>query len=92
MGINSMFGQRKAGHTPPRKMADFRIWGKVEQIPPAEFFVIASAVPKDGGDGAAVLTTTASTEDLADSAKQKLMREVGALLRARGDRVVDVED
>jgi hypothetical protein len=72
-------------------MADFRIWGRIEHIGPNEFFVIGSAVPESGGEGATVLTSTAPSLDQANTEKARLMMEVGKTVQARGDRVVDVE-
>lgn len=49
-------------------MADFRVWGRVEQIGGREFFAIASAVPEALGDRAIVLTATSPS--LADANKE----------------------
>lgn len=73
-------------------MGDFHIWGRVEHIGPSEFFVIASAVPDDQASRPIVLTLTAHSLAQANNEKERLMVEVGATVRKRGDRVVDVED
>ena len=73
-------------------MADFRIWGRVEHLGPSEFFVIASAVPEDAqSERPIVLTLTAHTLQQAHAERDRLMIDAGAKVRARGDRVVDVE-
>jgi hypothetical protein len=73
-------------------MADFRIWGRVECIGRSEFFVIASAVPVRVSDvRPIVLTLTAYSLQQATSDRDRLMVSAGEKVRARGDRVVDVE-
>ena len=72
-------------------MADFRVWGRVEHVGPHDFFVIASAVPDVPGERPIVLTLSAESLERAHTEKAKLMVQAGAAVRARGDRVVDVE-
>ena len=73
-------------------MADFRIWGRIEHIGAREFFVVASAVPEVGAERPIVLTITAGSLQEANAEKSKLVTRVGEAVRARGDRVVDVEE
>jgi hypothetical protein len=74
-------------------MANFRVWGRVERVGPADFFVIASAVPERQGDERVIVLTWTSTNLFdANGARCRLMIEVGKAVRARGDTVVDVED
>lgn len=72
-------------------MASYRVLGRVKHIGPNQFFAIASGVPEVPGNRAIVLTTTSPS--LSDSNKEeaRLMVEVGVAVRARGDRVGDVE-
>jgi hypothetical protein len=73
------------------KASNYRVWGRVEHIGVRQFIAIASGVPENHSDVAIVLTSV--SPDLAEATQQRdqLMREVGAKVRARGDRVVDVE-
>jgi hypothetical protein len=73
-------------------MSDFRIWGRVESIGHSEFFVIASAVSEDPGEQCAVFTSIATSLARAHEERGRLMLRAGEAVRARGDRVVDVED
>lgn len=73
-------------------MADFRIWGRVEHIGPNQFFAIASGLPDNLGERAIVLTATAPSLADANRERERLMIEMGSIVRARGDSVVDVED
>jgi hypothetical protein len=73
-------------------MADFRIWGRVECIGRSEYFVIASAVPERAAElRPIVLTLTAHSLQQAHQDRDRLMISAGEQVRARGDRVVDVE-
>ncbi len=73
-------------------MPDFRIWARVEHIGPSEFFVVASAVRAHDFASADVLTRNAASRDAATAARDELMVEIGAAVRARGDRVVVEEE
>lgn len=73
-------------------MADFRIWGRVEHVGPHDFFVIASAVPEAATERVIVLTESALSLSDANAARDRLMMSAGEAVRARGDRVVDVEE
>jgi len=73
-------------------MADFRIWGRVEHIGPHDFFVIASAVPEVPTERVIVLTGSSTSLIDANQERQRLMVRAGEAVRARGDRVVDVEE
>lgn len=73
-------------------MADFRIWAKVEHVGVKQFLAIASAVPEVVADRPVVLTSIAPTLVEANEHKAQLMVELGDKVRARGDRVVDVEE
>ena len=72
-------------------MSDFLVWGRVEHIGVRQFLAIASGVPEDRQDVAIVLTAVAPNLAEANQHRDQLMREVGEKVRARGDRVVDVE-
>lgn len=73
-------------------MADWRVWARVEQIGARQFLAVASAVPDPPTDKAIVLTAIAPSLAEANGHKARLMVEMGARVRAGGDRVVDVED
>jgi hypothetical protein len=73
-------------------MSDFRIWGKIHQLAPSEFQVVASAIADPLADEAMVRIAAASTKEEAELAMGCLMRELGAIVVNRGDRVVDVEE
>jgi hypothetical protein len=73
-------------------MANFRIWGRTEQTGPSQFSVIASAVRDDQRERPMVLTEVAHSLHDANAAKERLMIQVGELVKARGDRVVLVGD
>ena len=74
-------------------VADFRIWGKVEHIGVKQFLAIASAVPDPPDDQRPIVLTAIVCELVeANQARDRLMKDVGNRLRARGDRVVDVEE
>jgi hypothetical protein len=73
-------------------MADFRIWGQVEHIGVKQFLAIVSAVPEDHGERPIVLTSITPNLVEANQNRDRLMIELGARVRARGDRVVDVEE
>jgi hypothetical protein len=75
-------------------MADFRVWGTIHQIAPDQFLVTVSAVPDDLAalpDGVKVETHTATSRALAVEACSDMVLRMGKLVRARGDRVIDVE-
>jgi hypothetical protein len=75
-------------------LRDFCIWGRIDQVGPSQFFIVVSAVhdPPIEYDRTVVLTGEAKSRDDAEAARNELMRELGAKVRARGDRVVDVEE
>ena len=73
-------------------MADFRIWGTITRAAPACFVVIASAVHDPPSDRADVRTGSASSYQAAEQLRDSLIRQLGAEVVARGDRVVDVEE
>ena len=56
-----------------------------------QFIAIASAVPEAPEDRAIVLTSIAPSLAEANTAKARLVVEMGARVRSNGDRVVDVE-
>jgi uncharacterized protein YodC (DUF2158 family) len=74
-------------------MADFRIWGKVEQFGPEAFFVVVSAVPDPPVAGAGRFMVDTGVVDLSDQAtrdgSKRLvqeswpMRVMHALVRSR---------
>jgi hypothetical protein len=72
-------------------MVDFRIWGKVEHVGVRQFIAIVSAVPEDHSERPIVLTSITPNLVEANQDRDRLMVELGARVRARGDRVVDVE-
>lgn len=75
-------------------MADFRVWGRVEQIGPQQFVAIASAVPNSldaSAMSADVRLQMRPDRERASEVLKRLMRALGKTIRKRGDRVVDVE-
>jgi hypothetical protein len=72
-------------------LADFRIWARVEHIGVKQFIAIASAVQGPPDDSRPiVIFEAAPTLAEAHQRKTRLAIQVGAQVRARGDRVVDV--
>lgn len=73
-------------------MADFRIWGRIEHVGPAEFTVIATAVPENG-DPADVRTLTEvhTALEAAQGALKELVTKVGNSVRRDGGRITNVE-
>jgi hypothetical protein len=74
-----------------RTLADFRIWGRVEHIGVKQFLAIASAAPDEPAQRAIVLQTISPSLAEANLERDRLMVEMGARVRARGDCVVDAE-
>jgi hypothetical protein len=74
-------------------MSHFRIWGTINQTAPAHFLVVVSAVrdPPKFSATADVRTADAASRQDAEQLQEKMMIELGAEVRARGDRIVDVE-
>jgi hypothetical protein len=77
-------------------MADFHIWGRIIELGSHDFYVIVSEVPDEfpanSHGKTAVVTRLAESRDAAVQIRGELMREAGATIVARGDRVVDVID
>ena len=75
-------------------MTDFRIWGRIEQIDPEQFVVIVSAIGERSGlvDVPLIGRYVAPTREVALAVRSVMIRETGAQLVARGDRVVDIEE
>ena len=72
-------------------MGDFHVWGRVEHIGLAEFFLVASALsPNNPEQRPIVLTLTAHSLSQANAERQRLMVEAGAVVRKRGGRVIDL--
>lgn len=71
-------------------MREFRLFAQVTHLGPAEFVVIASAVPDDGATGTIVQSVTAPSRDVAHSEMDRLLIELGRRVRECGGRVVDV--
>ncbi len=70
-------------------MADYRLWGQVQQITPTQYLLLASASPIAGGRAASIVRATENGVD----ARQELQHILGDLeeqLRNRGDRVIFV--
>lgn len=74
-------------------MADFNLWGRIEQIRTDLFYVIVAALPctKSNPEDAMVRTGDAPSRQQAEALRDRLMREVGEQVRQGGDRVVDIE-
>lgn len=75
-------------------MAAFRIYARVQQIGVKQFLAVASGVPEPPvAPEARAIVLTAVEPDLvaASLAKERMLLEVGAQIRARGGNVVDVE-
>ena len=71
-------------------MANFRMWGRWEQIGPGQFVAIVSAVPEDKGEPEVLMRLAASLDNvrvLVDS----MARELTERIAATGARIVDVE-
>lgn len=71
-------------------MAEFIVLGQVVHVAPQEFLVLASAVPSDGGDDAAILEAEASSLQAAQDLVGRLTAALRKQLEERGDKVVDV--
>lgn len=72
-------------------MNDYRVWGRIEQVAPGEFFVIVSTVRDDNPYDVKSVTRLIASRSAAEETRRSLVIEVGAAVVARGDRVVDVE-
>ncbi len=75
-------------------MADFRIWGTIEHVGPQEFCVIATSTP-DPPHSALLSESDRETFEslnLANAGRDRMILQMAARVRARGDRVVDVEE
>ena len=74
-------------------MADYRLWGRIEQIGPHEFLAIVSAIPADGRGSphARVETRLETSLDAARDALRSVLVGVGLALGAEGARVTDTE-
>lgn len=76
-------------------MADFIIWGRIEPIGKRRYFVIVSELPRDfpsNASSTAVETGTVDSREEATALRDGLMKRAGEKIRARGDRMVDVEE
>jgi hypothetical protein len=73
-------------------MANFIVWGRIEQIAPNQFVAIASAVRNDGANAKPdVELKVLPTREAAQGALRAIVQSVGSAVTGRGDRVVDVE-
>lgn len=75
----------------PQRMADFHVWGRIEQIGPAEFVVIVSTVNEADPSDAQTASRLAPSRQEAEGLRDLLVTEAGAVVRTRGGRVTDVE-
>jgi hypothetical protein len=75
-------------------VADYHVWSTITYVPPGRYVVVASAVTVDEARAAQadVRQAFAETMEEAEGVRRALMIELGAAVRARGDRVVDVVD
>jgi hypothetical protein len=73
-------------------MAQFHVWGRIEQLGPVDHFVIVSAVSDDPTIQPKVLTCSAPSAAGAHAERDRLMVELGHWVRAGGHDVVDVVD
>jgi hypothetical protein len=75
-------------------VADFRIVGRIEQIAPRLFIALAAAVcdVPDDFEGVMVDRRVAASRQGAIVARDEMIRGMGEVIAARGDRVVDVEE
>jgi hypothetical protein len=72
---------------------DFHLWGTIRQSAPTEFAVTVSAVPASGDiQDVTVDLRVAPSQELAESIRASMLLAMGERVRARGDRVVDVEE
>jgi hypothetical protein len=88
---NSTHGVGRPIDEPPA-VADFRIVGRIQQMGPNEFSVMAAAQPEVHTPeliGKGVKWETVSSSGAAAEAQQRLIAEMKAWVRDRGDRVVD---
>lgn len=74
-------------------MADFRLWATINYVPPDGYVVAVSAVPDEPGNATGTLVEVAvkPSHEEALQIRDQLMLQMGERVRARGDRVVDVE-
>jgi len=68
----------------------FRIIGNIEPLGPAEFVIIASAIPTDPAGNAEVLMEDATSYQEAEAMLKYVMEQLVAQITRRGDLVVDV--
>jgi hypothetical protein len=74
-------------------MADFLVWGRIQNLGPGEFLAIASAVPALPFSNEDTEVLTALAPLLADAQAELvcLTNAVGEFVRSKGHRLVDVE-
>lgn len=73
-------------------MAEFLIWGRIEQTGPAEFLVIATAIRADANaDGLEVMPNMAASRKEAERVLKDVLVKLGERIRSRGHKIVDVE-
>jgi hypothetical protein len=75
-------------------MADYCLWATVTQAAAHEFAVTVSAVPTSSNDvnRAQVDMQIAATLEIAETMRAAMLLAMGERIRARGNRVVDVEE
>ena len=74
------------------KMAEFRLWGRVEFLGATEFSATATAVPENG-DPSEVrsLTQTLPSREAAGEALERLMARMDAIVREAGGIVTQTQ-
>ena len=73
-------------------MDDFTIWARIIHTGPQEFTVVAAAIALHGpSERALVFVESCPSRLEAQSLRDETARKLGADVRARGDRIVDVE-
>lgn len=74
-------------------MADFVLWGRIQQIGAKEFAVLATAVCADSSVEAGVKAEIelATSRANAETRLRAALLALGALVRSSGHQVVDVE-
>lgn len=75
-------------------MSDFRLWATVNKTAAHEFAVCVRAVPESADEmhRAHVEMQVTTTLEVAETMRASMLLAMGERVRARGDRVVDVEE
>lgn len=73
-------------------MAEYVLWGRVQQTAESEFIAIATAICADGSaKGLEVVPQRKASREAAESSLRAAMLALGERVRAKGHIIIDVE-